>query len=577
MDTAQHRSPLLVVGLSLVFTWMHIATGLLRTHAGLWWVALFYLCLTAFMVGLVFLDRRDAKTRAALAPTGLVAGACLMLAPLALAASSLIGAAPNAALLVFACVAGPYGVAHSYRSWSTPFSSMPARQSCAMVAQALVVSIVLELVCYTAGFTAACVIIALLGGAIPFLLNASYSHIDCEALQADLVEHDFMTNVKAALPLWRIAVGIGVFSFAMGVSWTLLLSNPQYDLMLTDYMTEGMVLVLTALLALVSVKVTQRVSFSVIWRCIVLLMSAAILVSPQVDGLAYEFAVSLVRAAQSMMAVLWFLVLTDVSRKMRIDASHVIGMGWVFYSLPIAAGVVFGILLAPINPLETLLPALTVLALVAVAFNVGDRDLEQDLFVGLEESEKLAAGQGTADVAAGVAAGQEAAGVAVGQAVAGVTAGQEAACMAASCEAAPACARTADSTGAEADAAPLPTEPAPDSEPPRKQRAYTADPERREAEVVLPEHKRRDDGMGSGRRDKLSVRCVAIARDYNLTNREFDVLVRLAHGRSGAYIAQELTLSENTVKGHAKRLYAKLGIHTRQELINMAENYELKG
>ncbi len=147
--------------------------------------------------------------------------------------------------------------------------------------------------------------------------------------------------------------------------------------------------------------------------------------------------------------------------------------------------------------------------------------------------------------------------------------------MAASCEATPACAQSADGAGAEP--APLPTEPAPDSEPPRKQRAYTADPERREAEVVLPEHKRHDDGMGSGRRDKLSVRCVAIARDYNLTNREFDVLVRLAHGRSGAYIAQELTLSENTVKGHAKRLYAKLGIHTRQELINMAENYELKG
>ena len=82
--------------------------------------------------------------------------------------------------------------------------------------------------------------------------------------------------------------------------------------------------------------------------------------------------------------------------------------------------------------------------------------------------------------------------------------------------------------------------------------------------------------MGSGRRDRLSVKCVAIARDYGLTNREFDVLVRLAHGRSGAFIADELTLSENTVKGHTKRLYAKLGVHTRQELIDLAEQYELK-
>ena len=95
-------------------------------------------------------------------------------------------------------------------------------------------------------------------------------------------------------------------------------------------------------------------------------------------------------------------------------------------------------------------------------------------------------------------------------------------------------------------------------------------------DVPVAQPEQPDDGMGSGRRDRLSVKCVAIARDYGLTNREFDVLVRLAHGRSGAFIADELTLSENTVKGHTKRLYAKLGVHTRQELIDLAEQYELK-
>ena len=544
MDKNQARNPLFVVGLALVFTWTHTATGFLRTDAGLPWVAFFYLCLSAFMVGLVFLDKRDAKTRGSLSPTGIVSGVCLMLAALALGCSEVLVSAPSDALLTLSCIAGGYGIAHSYRSWSTPFSNMPALCSCILVAKALVLSVALEVFCYLMGFEVTCIILAALGIAIPFVLNACYAKIDAGALEAGLVSHDFMTNVKAAVPLWRVAVGISVFSFAMGVSWTLLLSNPSYNLDLTDFMTEGMVLILVALLALVSLKVTQRVSFSGIWRCIVLLMSAAILVSPQVDGIAYEFVVSLVRAAQSMMAALWFLALTDISRKMRIDASHVIGMGWVFYSLPIAAGIVFGMLLAPINPLETILPALTVLALVAVAFIVDDRDLEQDPFFS---DTRLQANYVEANESA--AGAQFASGGTDEQGV------QE---------------EGSREAGA-GEAAGSPEQAA------HKTRAYTADPERREAEVVLPEHKRSDDGMGSGRRDKLSVRCVAIARDYNLTNREFDVLVRLAHGRSGAYIAQELTLSENTVKGHAKRLYAKLGVHTRQELINMAEGYKLQG
>ena len=222
-------------------------------------------------------------------------------------------------------------------------------------------------------------------------------------------------------------------------------------------------------------------------------MSAAILMAPQVEGTTYVLVVSFVRAAQTTMAALWFLILTDIARHTHVDASHVIGMGWVFYSFPVAAGVIFGLMLAPYDPLHTALPALTVLALVAIAFVADDQDA---LFTKPSTAEPLPV--------------------------------------------------TAQATQANGE------------------------------DVPATQTEKPDDGMGSGRRDRLSVKCVAIARDYGLTNREFDVLVRLAHGRSGAFIADELTLSENTVKGHTKRLYAKLGVHTRQELIDLAEQYELK-
>lgn len=64
----------------------------------------------------------------------------------------------------------------------------------------------------------------------------------------------------------------------------------------------------------------------------------------------------------------------------------------------------------------------------------------------------------------------------------------------------------------------------------------------------------------------IDLRCGELAREYGLTVRELDVLKLLAKGRSKNYIAETLYISENTVRGHAWRLYAKLDVHTRDEL-----------
>lgn len=64
----------------------------------------------------------------------------------------------------------------------------------------------------------------------------------------------------------------------------------------------------------------------------------------------------------------------------------------------------------------------------------------------------------------------------------------------------------------------------------------------------------------------IDVRCDIIGRERGLTGREVEVLKLLAKGRSKAFIAEELYISENTVRAHARRLYAKLEVHTRDEL-----------
>lgn len=58
---------------------------------------------------------------------------------------------------------------------------------------------------------------------------------------------------------------------------------------------------------------------------------------------------------------------------------------------------------------------------------------------------------------------------------------------------------------------------------------------------------------------------------FMLSERETQVVVLLAAGRSVPAIAKMLSISENTVRAHTKHIYAKAGVHTKQELLDMLE------
>jgi DNA-binding NarL/FixJ family response regulator len=57
---------------------------------------------------------------------------------------------------------------------------------------------------------------------------------------------------------------------------------------------------------------------------------------------------------------------------------------------------------------------------------------------------------------------------------------------------------------------------------------------------------------------------------FELTPRELDVLKLLAAGLSNAAIAEELTLSVNTVRNHVANLLMKLGVHSKLEALSVA-------
>ena len=67
----------------------------------------------------------------------------------------------------------------------------------------------------------------------------------------------------------------------------------------------------------------------------------------------------------------------------------------------------------------------------------------------------------------------------------------------------------------------------------------------------------------------LEARAADLAAKYHLTPREHEVVLLLAQGRSAPFIGNELGLATNTVRGYVQEAYAKLDVHSKQELIDL--------
>jgi DNA-binding CsgD family transcriptional regulator len=70
----------------------------------------------------------------------------------------------------------------------------------------------------------------------------------------------------------------------------------------------------------------------------------------------------------------------------------------------------------------------------------------------------------------------------------------------------------------------------------------------------------------------LEDKVFALAEEYGITGRGLEVLMLLAKGRTGTRIEQELYMSRGTVNTHLRRLYQKLGVHTRQDLLDLIDS-----
>ena len=63
--------------------------------------------------------------------------------------------------------------------------------------------------------------------------------------------------------------------------------------------------------------------------------------------------------------------------------------------------------------------------------------------------------------------------------------------------------------------------------------------------------------------------CEEVGASCSLTDREIEIMRYIYQGHSIKKIAELSFIAQSTVQGHMKKIYAKLGVHARQELIDM--------
>lgn len=71
--------------------------------------------------------------------------------------------------------------------------------------------------------------------------------------------------------------------------------------------------------------------------------------------------------------------------------------------------------------------------------------------------------------------------------------------------------------------------------------------------------------------DSFEDRCRELVERYKLSNREAEILPYILKGRTSERISQELFISKSTVDTHVRRIYSKMDVHNRQELIDLSE------
>lgn len=89
--------------------------------------------------------------------------------------------------------------------------------------------------------------------------------------------------------------------------------------------------------------------------------------------------------------------------------------------------------------------------------------------------------------------------------------------------------------------------------------------------AASPEPALRKEADEASEKSAFNIVIGNISEHYGLSKRESEVFRYIAMGYNAQIISEKLFISWNTVRGHSRNVYTKLGIHSRQELIVLVD------
>ena len=585
------------LGLALLFAWEHGMVHVLCADAGSAWANAFYLALACGLAPCALAS--GIRGGRAPRPTATMALDALSGLAMALGAGVLALGAGGFWQGLAAAGLGGLGASWAFVRWGCAFARLEVRRSIVWVCCSLVVAAPLKALFALAG-TAGTAVLAASSAALVVLFlglvergvrggslgdatvrdasgngrraedaarGASVAGGRCEGGAAEHAgladgrcEADGQGEGGAAerTPFRRfmlLCFGVSSFSFTLGLAQaTLSVGAPSARAAVAQAVLEA-VLALGLVVWVAMLK--RRLSFTWSWRALLVFMAVILAFVPYAslgwggsgalgallpltggDGVR-EVAAALARTVRSIIVGLWFLALADIVRRSRLGAMSAFACGWCAYALASALGAILGDALMAASVAATLLLSAAVPALIAIASLVDEVAL---CGAALFEDEAGQKGRGAQAVRGASVDGAQGA-------VGGTGAPQACGASGVGEEPLQVCGMAGGGEGK--------GEPAPEQAP--------CEVRRRGADR-LPAG-----GSVSTPRSQLSLRCDLFAARTGLTAREREVLELLMRGRTGAYIAETLVISENTARGHVRRLYTKLGVHSRQELIDLVE------
>ena len=273
----------------------------------------------------------------------------------------------------------------------------------------------------------------------------------------------------------------------------------------------------------------RRVRFSLLWGLPLALLCVGVLLLASLEPRLSELGSALVTIANTFtLGVLW-IACCDVARHSSVPAYMILGATWIAHQLPRELGRLAALAVGPYDSSPMLL-AVCMVALLAASMTLLVND-------GIPRTRPLFAqtcGPEWKSMGAGPAVPGE-------PRAAGTTLG-----------ASPSSA--AGTGGKNADA-----------------RAGTGGTE---SQNVDTDARAGTGGAPAQALHPTELALLLMAQNYQLTRREVDIARLLLQGKSKASVGEELCLSESTVRTHARNLYAKLDVHSRDQLAALVASFK---